>query len=333
MLDFAIVLTVAVLIGSFTFHRIAGQVTGLGVVGESVWRILSSRGNLPGTAEGVGLSIWDTTVLDVEEAFGALLLFAFLYQFVALMWTRRTVGKALAGLRVAPDGPRMSGPLGRRRAAVRALVTAVTDVGCYAVACCVLLDGDFALAVLCWVIAVVIFWLNALATLFGTGRSLADRLAGTSVTGVQLLPSVAYAAAERGQTVWRGGRQVAQQVADHERLRQITESDQARRVADLGRAAARGGRSAWEGTRQGAQGGAQRATDRARQIAESELGRAAADKGRSALVRARSAARLRRAKPEQHPLPPPPPGSFGPPPPPGFGPLPASPPPDLPPEQ
>ncbi|MCQ4044678.1 RDD family protein [Streptomyces rubrisoli] len=329
MLDFAIVLAVAVLLGSFTFHRISGQVTDLGMVGESVWRILGSRGNLPGTAAGVGSSIWDTAVLDVEEAFAALVLFAFVYQFLALVWTRRTVGKALTGLRVVPNGQEVSGPLGRRRAAVRAMVAAVTDVACYAAACCLLLDGDFVLSVLCWVIAVVIFWINALPTLLGTGRSLADRLAGTSVTGVQLFRTVAYAAADRSQAVWQGGRQVAQQVVDQERVRQITESGsgQARRIADLGRAAARGGRSAWEGTRQGAQEGAQRATERVRQISESDLGRATTEKGRAALIRARSAVRIRRPKPEQHPLPPPPSGSFGPPPPSDFGPLPDSPPP------
>lgn len=331
-LDFAIVLAVAVLLGSFTFHRISGQVTGLGVVGESVWRILGSHGNLPGTAEGVGASVWDTAVLDVEEAFGALVLFAFVYQFAALGWTRRTVGKALVGLRVVPNGPEMSGPLGRRRAAVRALAAAVTDVACYAAACCLLLEGDFALSVLCWLIAVAIFWINALPTLFGTGRSLADRLAGTSVTGVQLFRTVAYAAADRSQAVWQGGRQVAQQVVDRERVRQITESGGARRITDLGRAAARSGKSAWEGTRQGAQEGAQRATDRVRQISESDLGRATAEKGRAAVIRARSAARLQRTKPAQHPLPPPP-GSFGPPPPPDFGPPPTSPPPGSPPQQ
>lgn len=331
VLDFTVVLAVAVLFGSFTFHRISGHVTELGVAGESVWRILGSGGNIPGMAAGVASSIWDTAVLYVMEAFAALVLFAFAYQFVALAWTRGTLGKALTGLRVVPNGPEMSGSLGRRRAAVRAMVTAVTDVACYAAACCLLLSGEFLLSMLCWVTAVIIFWVNALPTLFGAGRSLADRLAGTSVTEAQLFRAVAYAATERGQAVWQGGRQVAQQVVDHERFHQIRASgaDQARRIADLGRAAARGAGIASEGPRQEAHEGAQRETDPLRRISESHLGRATTGIGRSALTRARSAARLRRPKPVQPPLPPSPhphphpPGSFGPPP--------ASPPADSPP--
>lgn len=193
LLDFAIVLVVAVLIGTFTFDRISSQVTGVGAVGDSVWRVLDSRGNVPGTAESVGVSLWNSAVLDVEEAFGALVLFAFAYHFVALARFRRTVGKALMGLRVIPSGPTGSGRLGVRQAAVRAGVTAVTDVGCYAAAWYLLIKGDFVLSVLCWLGAVVLFWVNALPTLSGAGHSLADRFARTSVTGVQLLPTIGWA--------------------------------------------------------------------------------------------------------------------------------------------
>jgi hypothetical protein len=319
LIDFGVALAVAALLGFFTFNRIADGLNGLGLAGESVWRILGSHGDVSDAAAGVGF--WRSAVIDVEQAFGALVLFVFVYQFLGLVFTGRTVGKAVAGLRVAPAGPDASAPLSRRRAAARAAVTATTDVALYAVACCLLIEGDFALSLLCWAAAIVVFWLNALPSLFGRGRSLADRLAGTSVGGTQFLRATVRAAGESGLAAWQGGRQVAQQVVSHERIRQVTASDPGRRVAGLGRAAARGGLTAWEGARQGAQEGAQRVTEyeRVRQVAESDLGRAAAEKGRAALTRARSVSRFRRTKPEPQ-TPQLPPG-FGPPvTPPGFGP-------------
>lgn len=194
LVDFAAVVVVAVLLGVLTFHRISGEVTGLGLAGQSVWHVLGSHGDLPGAAEDIGLTLWNRAVNDVEQAFAVLTVFAFGYQFVTLLLLRRTVGKALLGLRVVPKGPGVPGPLGRRRAAVRAAVTAVADVGCYALACCLLLEGDFLLAWSCWLLSAAVFVLNATPTLLGTGRSLADRFAGTAVTSVHLRQHVAHAA-------------------------------------------------------------------------------------------------------------------------------------------
>lgn len=56
----------------------------------------------------------------------------------------------------------------------------------YAVACVLLIEGQFALSVLVWAVAVIIFFLNALPVLSPSRRSLADRLAGTAVTGLGL---------------------------------------------------------------------------------------------------------------------------------------------------
>ncbi|MFF3264742.1 RDD family protein [Streptomyces sp. NPDC002932] len=315
-IDFAIVLAVAVLLGILTFDRISNRLTSVGAAGD-VWQVLRAGGHRSETAFAVASSTWETIVIYIAEGFAALVLFAFLYEFLALLWTRRTAGKAILGLRVVPNGSRIDDPLGWRRSATRALLTTTTNVGCYAVACCVLIGGEFVLAMLCWAVAVAAFCLNAWSTRLGVGRSVADRLAGTAVTTVQWSQAVGYAT-DRGQAVWRGSRQAAQQLAEHERLRQIAQSDHARRTADLGRAAVRGGRSAWEGARQGAEAGTQRATDRAHRMAESELGRAAADKGRAYLGRARSAVGRRRNQTEQRPLTPPRlPDSFGLPPYPG----------------
>ncbi|MYR57765.1 hypothetical protein GTY54_16510, partial [Streptomyces sp. SID625] len=85
---------------------------------------------------------------------------------------------ALLGLKVAPLSP-----LSRqgRSAAVRAAVTTAADVAVYAVACVLLVEGHFLLSVLVWAVAVLLFLVNALPVLFRGRRSLADRLARTSV--------------------------------------------------------------------------------------------------------------------------------------------------------
>jgi hypothetical protein len=274
LVDFAVVLVVAVLLGTLTFHRIANRLTGIETAGD-VWQILGARGHLSKTAIAVASSTWDTIVLYIAEAFAALVIFTFLYQFLTLLWIRRTPGKALMGLRVVPNRRSVDGPLGWQRAvAARALVTTTADVGCYAVACCVLFGGQFVLAVLCWAVAVAVFWLNAWPALFGVGRSLADRMAGTSVTTIRLPQAVA------GST--QAVRQGLQQVANN--------------AVGFGQEAAH--------TTSGYAGKA----------AQSEFGRTAVEKSRAALGMVRSATRRRQNQPEPHPPGPPSPGSFGPPP-------------------
>jgi uncharacterized RDD family membrane protein YckC len=53
----------------------------------------------------------------------------------------------------------------------------------YALACVLLVEGEFVLSVLVWAVAVLLFLVNALTVLFPGRRSLADRLAGTRVVG------------------------------------------------------------------------------------------------------------------------------------------------------
>jgi uncharacterized RDD family membrane protein YckC len=253
LVDFALVLTVAVLLGVFTFDRIGLLLTDVPVLGiHGGWQLLTSRGQVPGSVEGLGLSVWHSAVLDVQEAFLALVLCTFAYQFGMLALTGRTLGKAVAGLRVTAVGP---GRIGRRGRAVRAAVTTVADVACFAVACCLLAAGQISLSVLCWCLAVVLFWCNALSAVLGPGRSVADRLAGTVVVGVQLPQAVVQTAAQAAQATSQAAVQAAAQ------------------AADFGRATAQGGRKAWEGVRQ---------------AADSDASRAAVDKGRAALDQARS---------------------------------------------
>ncbi|MBB3079196.1 RDD family protein [Streptomyces violarus] len=175
--DFALVVALASALAVLTFHRISALVTD---VPELATRggldLLTSRGDMLDASQDLGLSLWNKSVLYVEQAFGLLVLTVFLYQWACLALAGRTVGKALAGLKVSPR-------LGRR-AVRRAAVTTAADVAVYAVACVLLVEGQVVLSVLVWAVAVGLFLLNALAVLFTGRRSLADRVAGTAVSSV-----------------------------------------------------------------------------------------------------------------------------------------------------
>ncbi|QKW27180.1 RDD family protein [Streptomyces seoulensis] len=193
-IDFALVAAAASLLAVLTFHRISALVTDVpDLAARSGFDLLSSRGDVLGSSEQFGLSLWNKTVLYVEEAFGLLVLATFLYQWACLALLGRTVGKGLLGLRVGPAGAVPSGRA--RRAALRAAVTTAADVAVYAVACVLLIEGHFVLSVLVWLAAVAVFLLNALPVLLPARRSLADRLAGTAVTGLGLRPAPAPAPA------------------------------------------------------------------------------------------------------------------------------------------
>ncbi|WDV51149.1 RDD family protein [Streptomyces coeruleorubidus] len=182
--DFALVVALASALAVLTFHRVSALVTDVPELAtRSGLELLTSRGDVLGASQDLGLRLWDKSVLYVEQAFALLVLTVFLYQWACLALAGRTVGKGLAGLRVTPRLP--------RRAALRAAVTTTADVAVYAVACVLLVEGQVVLSVLVWVVAVVLFLLNALPVLSPARRSLADRVAGTEVTGIGLSTPVA----------------------------------------------------------------------------------------------------------------------------------------------
>ncbi|CAM5465392.1 RDD family protein [Streptomyces coeruleorubidus] len=182
--DFALVVALASALAVLTFHRVSALVTDVPELAtRSGLELLTSRGDVLDASQDLGLRLWDKSVLYVEQAFGLLVLTVFLYQWACLALAGRTVGKGLAGLRVTPRLP--------RRAALRAAVTTVADVAVYAVACVLLVEGQVVLSVLVWAVAVVLFLLNALPVLSPARRSLADRVAGTQVTGLGLSTPVA----------------------------------------------------------------------------------------------------------------------------------------------
>ncbi|MEU6687054.1 RDD family protein [Streptomyces sp. NPDC046832] len=184
--DFALVLALASALAVLTFHRVSALVTDVPELAtRGGFDLLTSRGDVLAASQDLGLTLWDKSVLYVEQAFGLLVLTVFLYQWACLALAGRTVGKALVGLKVTTDSPR------RVRAARRAAVTTAADVAVYAVACVLLVEGQVVMSVLVWAVAVVLFLLNALPVLSPARRSLADRVAGTAVTGIGLSRPVA----------------------------------------------------------------------------------------------------------------------------------------------
>ncbi|MFH8450035.1 RDD family protein [Streptomyces fungicidicus] len=178
-IDFALVLALASVLAVLTFNRISALVTDVPeLAARGGFDLLTSRGDVLGASGHFGTSLWDKSVLYVEQAFVLLVVVTFLYQWACLALLGRTVGKGLTGLRITPRGP--------GAAARRAAVTTAADVAVYAVACVLLVEGEFALSVLVWAAAVALFLVNALPVLGPRRRSLADRLSGTAVTGLGL---------------------------------------------------------------------------------------------------------------------------------------------------
>ncbi|MFF6954225.1 RDD family protein [Streptomyces iakyrus] len=180
LVDFALVVALASALAVLTFHRVSALVTDVPELAtRGGFDLLTSRGDVLDASQDLGLSLWNKSVLYVEQAFGLLVLTVFLYQWACLALAGRTVGKALTGLKVTPNLPP------RVRAARRAAVTTAADVAVYAVACVLLVEGQIVLSVLVWAVAVVLFLVNALPVLSPGRRSLADRVAGTAVTGIE----------------------------------------------------------------------------------------------------------------------------------------------------
>ncbi|SEG59182.1 RDD family protein [Thermomonospora echinospora] len=207
-LDGAVVFGLFLLIGGFSYARIADHLraesTQMAALGP--WDIVSSHGDVTGLARGAATDAWNGTVSIVVQGFVLLVLAQLVYQFTALAWRGRTLGKAVAGLQVRPLPERAAGAVRLRKgqALRRATVTTLSESGLYAVACVLLLLGEFLLAFACWLLAVLVFAANALPTVAGRKRrALSDRMGGTVVVRTHVLRDVARAArratAEQGR--------------------------------------------------------------------------------------------------------------------------------------
>ncbi|MEV6119552.1 RDD family protein [Streptomyces sp. NPDC052077] len=178
-IDAGLVGAVASGLAVLTFHRISALFTEVpGLATRGALDLLASRGDVLDASRSFGGSLWDRSVLYVEQGLVLLVLAAFLYQWGCVALLGRTLGKGLVGLRVGPVPP--------RRAARRAAAATAVDLVLFAVACVLLVEGRIVLSVLVWAAAVAVLLLNALFVLAPGRRSLADRAAGTTVTGARL---------------------------------------------------------------------------------------------------------------------------------------------------
>ncbi|WP_280408795.1 RDD family protein [Nocardia brasiliensis] len=252
-IDFALIVGVAVLLGVVTHYRVADYLSSWTDLGQTgVWDVVRSNGDWGGAGKTFGLDVVQQVLLYVIEAFVALIVVTFGYQFVSLAWRGRTVGKALLELEVRSTG---DADLRRSQAAGRAFAGTMTDVGLYAAACIALLAGKFALSLVLWLIAVGVLIANAVPVFAGKRRSVIDRLCGTAVVRAGLYRQ-SWETARDSMAVQRGirgartgldkaqgaaaaAKDSAARLAEDERVRQVRESEPAQRVVALGQQAGR----------------------------------------------------------------------------------------------
>ncbi|MFD6156143.1 RDD family protein [Nocardia sp. NPDC060256] len=250
VIDFALIVAAAVLLGSITHYRIADYLSSWPGLAESGgWDLFRANGDWGGAGKTFGWDVFGEILLLIAEAFVALVLLVFAYQFAALAWKGRTLGKLLLDIRVhSLTDPQ--GVLGKWQSARRAFATTLVDVGLYAGACLALLAGKFVLSLVLWAVAVAALVLNAVP--LAGGRTMIDRIAGTTVVRAGLyqrswqaardaaiLERGAQAGLERTQAVTNAMKQQAQHLAEDERLRQLRESSQAVQLRRLGQEAGR----------------------------------------------------------------------------------------------
>jgi uncharacterized RDD family membrane protein YckC len=217
---------------------------------------LLTSGDVGRAASDFGTSVWGSFAAAVEEAFLLLVLAELLYQFAGQAWLGRTVGKAAMDLRVRTVADARPGAA---RALRRSVVTTAGSSGLYCLAWILLLEGQFFLSVVLWAGALAAFFATSVPALLGRRRrTLADLAAGTVVVRAGTYRRAVAAARDGAGRAW-DGTQAAGQIAggavresaaaQAERMRRALESEQARRMQDLGRQSADRMRGALTGDR------------------------------------------------------------------------------------
>ena len=242
-IDFALVLLVAWALGSFTWTRITGLITDVpGLAERGVWYVVTSGGDVKGASASFGLSLWRSATSYVVQAFVILVVVVLLYHFIGLAWKGRTVGKLALDLRVEAEPP---AKLGKGKALLRATATTMSDVGLFALACCLLVKGFVLVSVLVWLLAVAVFWGNALPAALQARRTMQDRVLGTRVARANLYSAAVGHAVQGGQVALQSAqkglqsaREGAQRLAENEKVQGLRNAASAQRVQDLGRGAA-----------------------------------------------------------------------------------------------
>lgn len=127
----------------------------------------------------------------------------FLYQGVMLAWRGRTFGMMIADIRIESTATRERVRFGP--AVTRAALRTLIETGLVGVALVLMLFGLFRVGALLWGAAVILFWLDVLAVLGRSRRTLIDRLAGTAVVRTSAYATAARGIAAGAATVGRHG--------------------------------------------------------------------------------------------------------------------------------
>ncbi|WP_144300527.1 RDD family protein [Stackebrandtia nassauensis] len=251
--DIMLIRIVAAGLGYLTYRRIVSPFSGVGSSAHSALKnLFSSGGDIAKVATKTGADVWGIVSSLIIQGFALLVVIHFLYLFIALAWTGRTVGKMLLDVRVVPEASdTVKAKPGKGRAARRAAVSAMADTGLFSLACCLLLLGQFTLSVLCWMVSVMFFLANGLPVLWGRHRSLADMAAGTTAPQGQLYEVMARGAVRGGQFaathLARGGRAVAERsrnLAELEHVQKVLSSERAQQLRQASKGVTDKGRQA-----------------------------------------------------------------------------------------
>ncbi|WP_433734095.1 RDD family protein [Nocardia sp. CA-129566] len=254
-IDFALIVGVAVLLGSVTHYRIADYLSSWSDLGQTgVWDVIGSNGDWGGAGKAFGWDVVHEVLVYIIEAFVALIVITFAYQFACLTWKGRTVGKVVMDIHVCPV-TKSTGGLSKWVSARRAFGSTMTDVGMYSLACIALLAGKFFLSFALWLAAVVVLLFNGLPLTGPSRRSAIDRFAGTVVVTAGLYQKSweavkdsavlergirgAQTGFDKAQSAKDVAQQAAARLAEDERIRTLRESQQAQQLRNLSHAAGR----------------------------------------------------------------------------------------------
>lgn len=266
--DFVVLLVAAGGIAWATYSLIIDSlrsITDMGSIGVS--NFLSNHSDWVQLGTDAGMDVLRNVRFYAAGGLIAVLVVATVYYWLSTALTNRTLGMAVADVRLGRAVDPSSGP-GWTHSLLWAALRAISDIGIFAAACAAPMFGAFGLAFVLWVVSVAWLLFSGLTAL-RSGRSLVERIGA-----VVLVPTAGYATAariargaagstanqaqsfagqaqgvagqvrinspERVQQTFTAASEVGRQAVD--RTRQAMESERVAQAAEAGRRAATAGR-------------------------------------------------------------------------------------------
>lgn len=93
-IDFTLMVLLAVGLGYLTYQRMVGPLSSVSAeVSSGAQQLVSSGFDIAGVASKTGPAVWGAIASLIIQGFVALVVIQFLYQFLAMAWTGRTLGR------------------------------------------------------------------------------------------------------------------------------------------------------------------------------------------------------------------------------------------------